>query len=146
MSKMPDSPLRSRTKKASAPALSLGPWWALVVLSTQTCCNFTVAVPLLGFTESPNSIASTGRQTPSRQLHEIWEGNLPIGSPWDARLDTQQNQWHSHSPGYSRQKTAHYPRSTIDKEDLARKQQSTWWSWLGCKVSLMMGCVGNCGL
>lgn len=63
----------------------LEPWLALLVLSVQNCCNFTVAVPLLGFTESPNSIPSTGRQPPSCQLHGIREGNLPIASPWGHR-------------------------------------------------------------
>lgn len=60
----------------------LEPRLALLVLSVQNCCNFTVAVPLLGFTERPNSIPSPGRQPPSRQLHGIRERNLPIASPW----------------------------------------------------------------
>lgn len=101
---------------------------------------------LLGFTESPNSIASTGRQPPSRQLHGMREGNLPIAGPWDTGLDTRQKRRHSHRPGYSWQKRARYPRSSAGKEDLARKLQSARWSWLGCKVSLMMDCAGNRGL
>lgn len=75
----------SRTKKVSAPVLRPGTMVSADgFLSAQNCCNFTVAAPLLGFTESPNSIASAGRQPPSRQLHGLREGNLPIAGPWDA--------------------------------------------------------------
>lgn len=72
----------SRTKKRHQLMFwGLEPWLALLVLSVQNCCNFTVAVPLLGFTDSPNSIPSTGRQPPSHQLHGMQEETSPLPAP-----------------------------------------------------------------
>lgn len=73
---------------------SLGPRGALPVLSVQNCCNFTVAAPLVGLSESPNSIGSTGRRPPSHQLHGIREGSLPSASLRDTGLDARQNRRH----------------------------------------------------
>lgn len=125
---------------------SLGPWGALLVLSVQNCCNFTVAAPLVGLSESPNSIGSTGRQPPSHQLHGIREGSLPNASLRDTGLEARQNRQHLHRPGHAGQKTARYPRKSVGKEDLAKNLQVMRRGWLGCKVSPMMGCAGNRGL
>lgn len=106
----------SRTKKRHQLVLwGLEPWLAPLVLSVQNCCNFTVAVPLLGFTESPNSTPSTGRQLPSHQQHGIRGGNWPIASPWGHRAGHLT--WpvaHTHTPPhYYCQGRAHCPRSSV---------------------------------